>query len=285
MDDTGSLLRSSVAVHTREKVLSKRMICNEKSTAAIGNNNLSKLSAVLQSPLELVFDCDIPEGFRTPFIKTGYRKPGLTMWGCFKSLIEPTNETVNVWTHVLALVLFLLRFSNVFSNSDFDPWCYGLVCFAIGIASLMAMSSSAHLINCMSLSAHHIGFYLDYAAICVYSFSGSQAFFFYSRPSQTDFVLLSSPTVFLTVSAIMSCLCTAVCCASRHRWLRSKYVIRTSMFMLYFIIVTSPFTYRLAYSTAESETSRAVHYFNRHIINYILSAFVNVTKLPERYFP
>lgn len=242
------------------------------------------MSAIVNNGL--LRDREVPEGFRTVFIETGYRKPGLSAKNCLMSVLEPTNETINVWSHVIALVLFMVRFYDVFNHTAMDdPWSYPLTTFAIGIAALMAMSSTAHLFNCISLSYHHIGFYLDYAAICVYSFSGAQAFFFYSRPANAcSFFLLKSPNMFMLLSASLSGICTFVCCLSRHQWRKKGYIVRTSLFIIYFVIVTFPFTYRVIQGK-EPETADSVHYFIRHIITYIISAMVNMFKIPERNFP
>lgn len=228
----------------------------------------------------LLGDGEIEDGFRTVFIHSGYRRPGLTITQCLSSLSQPNNETMNVWSHVIAFGLFAVRFYGLFCTEPLRPWSYPLVCFAFGILSLMAMSSTAHLINCMSITAHHTGFYLDYAAICVYSFSGSLAFYFYSRPVDSSFI---SPGIFLTISAVLCCISITVCCASRHRWKKTGHVVRTTLFTVYFVVVTLPFTYRSFMGNEPCSDSQ--HYFTRLITNYIISALVNVTKLPERAFP
>lgn len=232
----------------------------------------------------LLNDREIEEGFRTLFIKSGYRRPGLTLSQCFSSLLQPNNEAVNVWSHFIAFGLFCLQFYHVFFGDDdvaiTSVRSYPLLCFAAGILSLMAMSSIAHFINCISLTAHHTGFYLDYAAICVYSFSGSLAFYFYARPINTAFI---SPGVFLSISALLCCISVAVSCFSRHQWKKTGHLVRTTLFFFYFFLVTLPFTYRVFMSNEPKTESH--HYFNRLIMNYVISAVVNVTKLPERAFP
>lgn len=237
--------------------------------------------------MELLRDGEVEDGYRTVFIRSGYRRPGLSIQQCLYSLTRPSNETINVWSHAIAFGLFLVRFYRLFFAQDqkpfASPWGYPLLCFAAGILALMAMSAIAHLINCISITAHHTGFYLDYAAICVYSFSASLTFYFYSRPGNSSFLFLKSPEIFLAVSALICCVSVAVTCSSRHRWKKTGHVVRTTLFTMYFVIVTLPFTYRLA--TSNEEHSDSHHYFARLIAHYIISALVNVTKLPERAFP
>ena len=129
----------------------------------------------------------VPSFFRQPFIVSSYRKCDSSAWYCFKSLFQATNETINIWSHVLAFAVFMLRFASAFAKHKLqeDPFVYPLLCFAFGICVMLAMSVSAHLFNCMSTKACHVCFFFDYAAISVYTFTAGQVFYFYSRPVNT----------------------------------------------------------------------------------------------------
>ena len=119
--------------------------------------------------------CQVPDVFKIPFIVSGYRKPGISFWDCVKSLFHFSNETINVWSHLVALILFILV--NMTSLPTDDPFFLPLISFAVGISILYLTSSSAHLFNCMSANSHRICFFLDYAAIGFYTFTAGQAMF------------------------------------------------------------------------------------------------------------
>lgn len=48
----------------------------------------------------------VPSYFQEAFILTGYRRPGLTVVECWRSMLCLHNETVNIWTHFIAALWF-----------------------------------------------------------------------------------------------------------------------------------------------------------------------------------
>lgn len=234
---------------------------------------------------------DVPAQFRELFICTGYRKPYGSAFDCVKSAFQPLNETVNVWTHFVPFLLFLVRFASVFWKYGLsDAYVYPLLSFALGICGFLLMSSGAHLFNSMSPRVRHICFFFDYSAISVYSVGAGQAFYFYSRSLENDSFLFSSSSVFLTVSCIVSIFSTSTCCASRHRWSKMKYVIRTFCFVVAFLCNSSPYLHRLLTDASprheiDPDELLARSYFKRHCCFYLISALANMSRMPERLIP
>ena len=77
-----------------------------RSLKALVTPDLSRLPS-LPSTLR---DADVPGLFREPYILSGYRPVGLS-WRCYVlSLFQMHNETLNVWSHLLAGVCVTLRF-------------------------------------------------------------------------------------------------------------------------------------------------------------------------------
>ena len=187
----------------------------------------------------------MPEVFRTPFIVSGYRRPGLTFCECIKSLLRSSNETINVWSHLLALVLFVSV--NMTSLPMTDSFFLPLISFAMGISVLYLMSSSAHLFNCMSEDSHRICFFFDYAAIGFYTFTAGQAMFFYSRTAgASTWALHDSLAIFQSVSTFFSFFITFLCCASNHpRCKDYKAVLRVAVLAVNWLVITSPYTVRI----------------------------------------
>lgn len=227
---------------------------------------------------------EVPAQFREVFITSGYRKPYISAMECLKSVFQPLNETVNVWTHFLPFLLFVVRFSLVFTQSSFGPFNYPLLSFAIGICGFCLMSSGAHLFNCMSPRVRHVCFFFDYAAISVYAVGAGQAFFFYTRPLESSVPIFNSAALFLSISTTISFASTFTCCASRHRWAKLKYIIRTGAFVVAFVFNSSPYLYRIVTEDGCGQTAAAT-YFKRHCLFYLISALANMSRMPERYFP
>lgn len=232
---------------------------------------------------------EVPTEFREPFILSGYRKPYLLARECLVSLFTYSNETVNVWSHVLATILFNLCYCRVFlhvHNPLEDAFVHPLLAFAIAVSAMFVMSSGAHLFNSMSPRIRHICFFFDYAAISTYTFAAGQVFFFYSRPERSSLAILTRSDLFLGISASLAFVTTAMCCASRHRWRRYKHVIRTVSFAMTWILNTLPYTWRLATCSSQFECHAiSKPYFLRQVWCFAIAAFSNAYRLPERWFP
>ena len=234
---------------------------------------------------------EVPAQFREMFICSGYRKPYGTAVDCVKSAFLPLNETVNVWTHFVPFLLFLVRFGFVFSKYRLasETFVYPLLSFAVGICGFLLMSSGAHLFNSMSPRVRHICFFFDYSAISVYCVGAGQAFYFYSRSLNSEIFFLNSSVAFLTISCLISVFSTFTCCASRHRWPKMKYVIRTLCFVLAFFFNSSPYLHRLLVEPPSQleipQEQLARSYFRRHCLFYLISALANVSRMPERLMP
>ncbi|KAJ7393509.1 hypothetical protein OS493_006493 [Desmophyllum pertusum] len=176
---------------------------NLNPTTTTANNN--SMAACGTDNDKLLFeDCEVPKGLREPFIKSGYRRAYSTPWQCFKSLFYINNESFNVWSHILATCYFFVRFGMAASSqskSILDPFNLPLFASALGTLTLYSTSSVAHLLNSMSERGYKMCFFFDYAAVSVYTFTSSQAMFFYVRPMNTQWIIFESPSLYLCLAA------------------------------------------------------------------------------------
>ena len=251
-------------------------------------NGMVKYKAIKENKnAELTVD-EVPPQFKEMFIVSGYRRPYSTAKDCFLSVFRPfNNECINVWTHLLPLLLFIVWFGRVISGLSLsDPYNYPLICFALSICGFCSMSCGAHTFNSMSPRLRHVCFFFDYAAIANYCFGASQVFFYYARPTNTEVTIFNSRWLFLGISASISLGANILCCASRHRWLNVKYIIRTVPFVVAFLFIISPVVWRTF--TCEDTMDCNVEswpYHKRHALFYLFSALINVARLPERLTP
>ena len=254
------------------------------------NNNFKKTTATRKwkekEAIGLVNFDQVPSFFREPFIISSYRKCDSTAWYCFRSLFQGTNETINVWSHILAFVVFVFRFISVFSKHN--PWqdshVYPLFCFAFGICIMLVMSAGAHLFNCMSIKARHICFFFDYAAISVYTFTAGQVFYFYSRPVDNDIFIFNTPCLFLGISAAISFSSTFACCYSFSKKTRFDAVVKAGTYTMSWLFNTSPYLTMLLLCDKASTCSSlaSVYYFWRHSLFYAGGTLAYVCRVPER---
>lgn len=136
----------------------------------------------LPSPSPTVPVSCVPTLFQEPYILSGYRPVGQD-WRCYVlSLFQRHNESLNVWTHLLAGPLVLLR-----------VWAYGLsldsaslpLClYILSALTYLCCSVAAHLLQSHSELAHYTLFFLDYVGVSVYQYGCSLAHYFYcSEPA------------------------------------------------------------------------------------------------------
>ncbi|XP_078373582.1 membrane progestin receptor gamma-B-like [Oculina patagonica] len=233
-------------------------------------------------------DYKVPFEFREPYILSGYRRPQISARECLHSLFKRSNETINVWSSLAALSVFVCRSIVVFKqhNPFDDVFFYPLLSFVLGSCSMFLMSAGAHLFNAMSSKTRHVCFFFDYAAISVYAFSVGQAFYFYSRPLNTDWLIFRSYSLFVVVCVFVSILSTYACCASRHRWIDFKFLLRTGTFASSFFINTLPYWVRMYQCTSEVDCNVvSIPYFKRQFLLFAIGAFTNGSRLPERLIP
>ena len=244
-------------------------VCRDNNHEKIATTKWMKRDAREQ---KLVNFDQMPSFFREPFILSAYRQCNSSPLYCIKSLFQTTNETMNIWSHGLALVVFILRFVPVFAKHD--PWqdsrIYPLLYFAFGICSMLVMTVGAHLFNCMSIKARHICFFFDYSAISVYTFTAGQVIYFYSRPANANWVIFNTPSVFLGISATISLASTLACCFSLTKRNRFDAVVKAGTYTSAWLFNTSPYLIMLL--TCETATC----------LFYAGATLAYVTGIPER---
>ena len=257
----------------------------DSNMTSLNNNQLKKVNK-----FSLHKD-EINPQFRIAFINTGYRKPYIEASECVQSAFSPhCNETFNIWSHVIALFLFIWKFYDVFStkHSLLDPENWPLLVAGIGICGFCIASSAAHMFNSMSLAAHNSCFFMDYAAISVYSVGLGQAFYFCSRPLNPELGVFKSEWPFIAVSLLTSVSTTFLCCKTRIHWQRYKYIVRTALCVVPFFVNTAPFLYRAniaCTNDVDCISPASLWAFQMHFFISVLAAIVNSLRFPENVFP
>lgn len=112
-------------------------------------------------------DRDVGVLFREPFIKSGYRHPYRPWTYYVTSLFSVHNETLNVWSHLAYLLLFLGKVQALLWDLDFseDPLAWPMLGFAAGTITYTALSSLAHLLQSKSEMTHYVCYQMDYGGI------------------------------------------------------------------------------------------------------------------------
>ncbi|XP_037336363.1 membrane progesterone receptor epsilon [Pungitius pungitius] len=287
------------------------------------DNKLNIMVLNCGQPLPLLSHTDVPARVLENYILTGYRFPNYSLRDCLLSAIRPTNETGNFWTHFLPLFIFFYYFVEVFdwegAPHGAAPFFYPLWNYFIGVFCLLMASSMAHLLNSMSLVVREVCFFVDYGTISSYTVGSSLAYYYYIHPragikhtegqngyhmdtkiepaSLISFYVIPDfcvffETLYIPAACVVAIFCVLSCCNTRHRWRRHRYVIRTFVFLLPFLISSTPVFYRLLTRSPYSATSSSFEtststagFFYRHCFWLLVSAVFNISKFPERLFP
>ncbi|CAG5929625.1 unnamed protein product [Menidia menidia] len=249
-------------------------------------------------PLPLLAHTDVPPRVIENFILTGYRFPNYSLRECLLSAFRPTNETGNFWTHFLPVFVFLYYFVEVFgwerAPDSGAPFFYPLWNYFIGVFCLLMASSMAHLLNSMSLVVREVCFFVDYGTISAYTVGSSLAYYYYIHPragivepggprGSPDFSLFFD-SLYIPSACVVAIICVLSCCNTRQRWREHRYVIRTLVFLLPFLVSSSPVFYRLLLCRSPCAAGTP-GYFYRHCLWLLVSALFNISKLPERLAP
>ena len=115
---------------------------------------------------------DLPHWLRdNPSIQTGYRPPSSSFTASLSSIMHLHNETVNIWTHLLGSVLFLILAVTLYSNvasryptatvADISAFS----AFFAGATGCLGMSAAYHTISNHSEGVAGWGNRADYVGI------------------------------------------------------------------------------------------------------------------------
>ncbi|XP_065183533.1 membrane progestin receptor delta-like [Sycon ciliatum] len=236
------------------------------------------------------------------FLIRGYRPLGIgyvdTMRSCTTWL---SNETVNVWTHLLPGLYFLHESWKLFNRAEGFGSANGaahylpLAMMLLGTGVVLVTSSLAHCFNCMSARARHTCFFCDYGAIGFYSLCSGLAHYYLcgimpsDEPNATGEWLLDTglfqPWVFVPLLVTNHFLIFIVMCLTRHHWQPMRYIVRTLGYVVAFTVNMFPFWARLFLSTSNVfSTTSLTNHFWQYFWN-LLAALSNMSKCPERFFP
>uniref|UniRef100_A0A3Q3GAP5 Progestin and adipoQ receptor family member 8 n=1 Tax=Labrus bergylta TaxID=56723 RepID=A0A3Q3GAP5_9LABR len=206
-------------------------------------------------------DVDAPPLFRERFILSGYRPVGLS-WRCYLlSLFQIHNETVNVWSHLLAAVFVVMRF---------------MVFIVLAVA---------HLLQSHSEEAHYSVFFLDYVGMAVYQYGCALALFLYS--SDIDWSQSMLGQVFLPAAALLAWFSCTTGCYAKLRF-RRPYPLHRKLCQVVplgvaYLLDISPVADRLLTHRWTSNPALPLHFLQ--VTLFLSSAFFFSFPIPESFSP
>uniref|UniRef100_A0A3P8RKL3 Progestin and adipoQ receptor family member 8 n=1 Tax=Amphiprion percula TaxID=161767 RepID=A0A3P8RKL3_AMPPE len=237
------------------------------------------LSRLLPSLPPPVRDVDVPPLFRQRFVLSGYRPPGLPLRCYVLSLLQIHNQTLNVWSHLLAAACVALRFIvfAVLRGGGFslDAASLPLVLYVFSAVMYLSCSAAAHLFQSHSEQLHDWFFFLDSVAVGVFQHGSALALSVYSADA-----------VFLPGSTLLAWSCCSACCYAKlhFHWLNPlnrKFLLQLVPTGTGFLLVIGPLVQRL---TAQSWSPAGTMHLLQ-VALFLLSFFFFSCPVPERFAP
>ncbi|XP_038673476.1 membrane progestin receptor beta [Scyliorhinus canicula] len=279
------------------------MVCEMKVKNSLGGNVvggfLDKLSTITTSPQQILEDVlprvpstvratDVPKLFREPYIQSGYRLVEQDWRYYLLSLFQQHNESLNVWTHLLAALVLLVRFRAFLETTSPIPTIYGLPLYFFVIACLTYLSCSvlAHLFQSKSELAHYSFYFLDYVGVGAYQYGSALAHYYYcTQPEWYQLV----HHFFLPTAALLGWLSCMGCCFSKIHFQRpypiSRKVCQVAPAFLAYVLDISPIVHRIASCWATGCTDNAIWYHSWQIVLFVIASGFFSSPVPEKYSP
>ncbi|XP_047436984.1 membrane progestin receptor beta-like [Mugil cephalus] len=251
-----------------------------------------------------VRDVDVPPLFRERFILSGYRPVGLS-WRCYAlSVFQIHNETLNVWSHLLAAACMTLRFTAFAvlggggvlgfrllgpegPGFSLDVSSLPLVLYVLSAVTYLSCSAAAHLFQSHSEEAHYSLFFLDYVGVAVYQYGAALALGLYSSDSTWTQSIVGQVQVFLPAAAFLAWLSCATCCYAKLHFRRTfplhRKLCQLVPMAVAYLLDISPVAHRLATHRWSSSPALTLHFLQ--VALFLLSAFFFSCPIPERFFP
>lgn len=250
-------------------------------------NLLQRLPSSLPCPSPTVSACQVPPLFREPYILTGYR-PLHQNWYCYLfSLFQKHNESLNVWSHLIAAPILLLRWWSKVGALGYslDISSLPLCLFLLSALICYFCSSAAHLFQSHSKQAHYYVFFMDYVGVAVYQYGCALGHFFYTSAPGWRATIFGR--YFLPGTAFLGVMSNIGCCVAKSRYskpypLQRKICQLVPSCLAYFLGI-SPVVHRLLTVSWEEEPSLNIHALQ--IVFFLSSAVFFSCPIPECFFP
>lgn len=201
---------------------------------------------------------EIPDWQRdNEFLLTKYR-PKFTVKESLISIFAIHNETINIWSHLLASIAFIL----ILINNTTNLLIYNSFCFSASLCFFI--SSMLH--TCLNTEKNIVSFLarLDYISIIIFTYSTFSTIVYFNNIC-VKFYLISYFIISLLIIFIVNCNEFE---KSEYRSFRSLVFLLFGMFMLLPLIHSNNFDF----------------YLLSELICLVSASYIFSRQIPEKYF-
>lgn len=226
----------------------------------------------------------VPDVYHEPFVIRGYRKIGRPWLYYVKSIFQLHNESVNVWSHLLAALLIFKKIRDYSYHLDFvnDPYTWPLLNGMIAIILMFILSAFAHCFQSKSEIAHYVVFMFDYMGVSFYSLYSAFMFLEYTSDNE----LYNATTLILYyISLFLSCGVSLGCIVSKTMFSKpypfSRTVWQILPIAIMYVIILTPLLQKIYYCYYHQDCIQSLELHSQHMFWFILSAFFFTNNFPE----
>ncbi|XP_069372734.1 progestin and adipoQ receptor family member VII, a [Paralichthys olivaceus] len=234
-----------------------------------------------------VRDTEVPAYFGELHVCTGYRPLNQNWRYYFLSLFQRHNETINIWTHLLAFLVLLVKLQQLIETVDFvgDPQSWPLLILILSSLNYTGFSVLAHMLGGKSELYHYVFFYLDYVGVAQYQYGSAIVHFYYAVDEGMHRHVHG---IFMPVATILSCLSCLGCCYGKYcnhtQSTRVRKVCQVLPSAIAYMWDISPVAKRLlSWSSASSDQAVLFHF--GQVMFFLICSFFFTFPLFERCFP
>ncbi|KZM28356.1 integral component of membrane [Ascochyta rabiei] len=220
------------------------------------------------------------------YITSGYRPQSNSYAKSWKSLFYIHNETVNIYTHLLGAVVFLITSYVLFSELKprYDTATredvYVFACFFAGAVACLGMSGTYHTIQNHSHEVAVWGNKLDYLGIVGLIWGSFVPVLYYAFQAETGLMRVYW-TMITTLAAGTSVACT-------HPQFRTPALrpVRALMFVLMGLSAVFPVLHGIKlYGVGHLQRSIGLNWVVFQGVLYIVGAGLYAARVPEKWAP
>ena len=228
----------------------------------------------------------VPLIFREEYIARGYRQVG-QKWSYYAaSLWQWHNETLNVWSHLVAAfyVFYQLIDLVVYNGALFNRTTWGLVALGTGALFCKLFSSMAHLFCSHTPYSHHLMYQIDYIGVSLNT-QANGIFLFYMA-GQEDFYR-DFGSFYLFVNTILAML-VIVCCTISKLCFTRPFPVQRTLWNVVPCVASAfwhsiPLKYRLYKHLMDDQYTDNLLYYHYCVpFLFTLSTFFFASHIPER---
>ncbi|OMJ28136.1 Adiponectin receptor protein [Smittium culicis] len=258
------------------------------SNAKNGNseNAFAKKSTALIKSKTISYN-EIPSWMKdNVYIRSGYRKPNQSFVSCLSSLGYLHNEFINVWSHLVGVVLFIVLmfvtaifvFPSIKTISIYDVLVTYI--FLTGAVVCLLLSSIYHLFQCHSEQVANNFIKCDYIGIILLIIGSCVPAFFYAFYCHN--FLKTLYISMMVVFGILTGIFVMTPKFSDSEWI----TIRASTFVLMALSGIIPLVHSsISFGISYTYKALQIQYLTPMALFYIAGALIYGARIPERWFP